>query len=106
MTQTDKLLRALAEIANRPFEQATILPPEVVAAMTDRESEIRQAIAFLDTVNVEDRQIVEGAYRGARAPLTRPGPIHQLERPIHHFIGYFAERLTDGGKRLARAAAE
>ena len=82
------------------------LAPEVVAAMTDRDSETRQAIEFLDTVNFEDREMVEGAYRGARAPLTQPGPIHQLERPIHHFICYLAERMTGGGKRLARAAAE
>ena len=74
--------------------------------MTDRDCQTRQAIAFLDTVNFEDRQMVEGAYRGARAPLTRPGPIHHLERPIHDFYGYLAERLTDGGKAAARAAAE
>jgi len=82
------------------------LAPEVIAAMMDPESEIQQAVEFLDTVNFEDRDVVEGAFRGARAPLTQPGPIHQLERPIHHFVSYLAERLTDGGRGLARAAAE
>jgi phenylpropionate dioxygenase-like ring-hydroxylating dioxygenase large terminal subunit len=82
------------------------LAPEVVAAMTDWEAETAAAAAFLDTVNNEDRHVVEGAYRGACAPLTAPGPIHPLERAIHHFIIYLAGRLTgDGGKR-ALAAAE
>ena len=80
------------------------LAPEVVAAMTDRHAETARAIEFLDTVNKEDRAVVEGAYRGATAPLTQPGPIHQLERPIHHFINYLARRLTGDGKRVARAA--
>lgn len=70
------------------------LAPEVVAAMTDRDAEIAAAVAFLDDVNNEDRAVVEGAYRGACAPLTTPGPIHQLERTIHHFIIYLAGRLN------------
>ncbi len=79
------------------------LAPEVVAGMGSREAETAAAAAFLDTVNNEDRHAVEGAYRGACAPLTTPGPIHPLERAIHHFIIYLAGRLT-GGDRALQAA--
>lgn len=71
------------------------LAPEVVAAMTDRDRATAAAVAFLDEVNNEDRAVVEGAYRGAGAPLTASGPINQLERTIHHFIIYLAGRLGD-----------
>ena len=70
------------------------LAPEVVEGMTDREVETAAAVAFLDEVNNEDRAVVEGAYRGACAPLTTSGPLHQLERSIHHFIIYLAGRIT------------
>ena len=80
------------------------LAPEVVAAMADPETEIRKAVDFLDEVNLEDKDVVEAAYRGAMAPLTEPGPIHQLERAIHHFIIYLAGRLTDGEGSYREAA--
>ena len=82
------------------------LAPEVIAGMTKPDEEIAAAAAFLDEVNNEDRAVVEGAYRGARAPLTTAGPIHPLERTIHHFIIYLAGRLTENGARGAREAAE
>ena len=82
------------------------LAPEVIAAMDDPAAGIADAVAFLDEVNNEDRAVVEGAYRGACAPLTTPGPIHQLERVIHHFIVYLAGRLTGGDAHREREAAE
>jgi len=81
------------------------LAPEVVAAMAEPEREIRWAVEFLDKVNLEDKDVVEAAYRGARAPLTEAGPIHQLERSIHHFIIYLADRLS-AGEGSYREAAE
>jgi len=82
------------------------IAPEVVAAMTDRDAEMAAATAFLDEVNNEDRHVVEAAYRGALAPLTTPGPIHQLERGIHHFIIYLAGRLAGGDTHGVQEAAE
>ena len=80
------------------------LAPEVVAAMRDPRAEIAAAAAFLGEVNNEDRAVVEGAYRGACAPLTTAGPIHQLERAIHHFIIYLSARLS--GAEDVKEAAE
>jgi phenylpropionate dioxygenase-like ring-hydroxylating dioxygenase large terminal subunit len=82
------------------------LAPEVVAAMPDRDAGIADAVAFLDQVNNEDRVVVEGAMRGALAPLTRPGPLHPLERAIHHFIIYLAGQLTAGQDQFGQEAAE
>ena len=79
--------------ANR-YDLYGIQDPDVMACCT---------AAFLDAVNNEDRHAVEGAYRGARAPLTTPGPIHPLERAIHHFIIYLAGRLNGGGRALQAA---
>lgn len=82
------------------------LAPEVVAAMKNPDREIADAVAFLDEVNNEDRAVVEGAYRGACAPNTTSGPIHQFERGIHHFIVYLANRLNGGGAEGVWEAAE
>ena len=80
------------------------LAPEVVAAMFDPETEMQNAVDFLDKVNLEDKDVVEAAYRGAQAPLTEAGPIHQLERAIHHFIIYLAGRLAGGEGPVWEAA--
>jgi choline monooxygenase len=41
--------------------------------------------AFFDKVNAEDRTVVEGIYKGSRAPLSRSGPLSWLEREIQRY---------------------
>ncbi|MBZ0161376.1 MAG: hypothetical protein K8H74_01545, partial [Notoacmeibacter sp.] len=54
---------------------------------------LKETIDFFDLVNAEDRMVVEGIYRGARAPLSKPGPLSWMERSIHDFIRYLALNL-------------
>jgi len=51
---------------------------------------------LLDEVNAEDRRGVEAVFRGAHAPLARPGHLSYLERPNYDFARYLARRLADG----------
>jgi phenylpropionate dioxygenase-like ring-hydroxylating dioxygenase large terminal subunit len=51
---------------------------------------------LLDQVNAEDRRGVEAVFRGAHAPLARPGHLSYLERPNYDFARYLARRLADG----------
>ncbi len=70
------------------------LAPEVLVGLDDPETFLRDTIGFFDKVNDEDRFIVEGIYKGARAPLSVGGPLSWMEREIHDFIRYLAGRLT------------
>ncbi len=67
--------------------------PERYAAIDDKETFVRDTIAFFDKVNAEDKLVVQGIYQGAKAPLSTPGPLSWMEREIHDFIGYLARRL-------------
>lgn len=69
------------------------LAPEVLAASEDPEGLIEKTKSFLDQVNAEDRMVVEGIYRGAKAPLAAPGPLCWLERENHEFTQYLARQL-------------
>jgi hypothetical protein len=69
------------------------LAPEVIASLPDRDGFVRDTVAFFDKVNAEDKGVVEGIYQGAKAPLSRPGPLSWMEREIHDFMGYLARRL-------------
>ncbi|MFZ5791917.1 MAG: aromatic ring-hydroxylating oxygenase subunit alpha [Pseudomonadota bacterium] len=80
------------------------LAPEVVAAMTDAETQKAELLAFFDKVNAEDRFIVEGLYQGVRAPAARPGRLSWLEREIHDFARYLATRLAGWRQRDLRPA--
>lgn len=71
------------------------LAPEVLAASSDREALVSEAVAFLDRVNEEDRVVVEGIFKGSKAPLTTPGPLSWLERENHEFTQYLARRMQD-----------
>ncbi len=68
--------------------------PEVLASTDRSEERLREATAFLDRVNQEDREVVEGIFQGAQAGLSRPGPLSWLERENHEFTQYLARRLT------------
>jgi choline monooxygenase len=82
------------------------LAPEVLASLSDRDTFIRDTIAFFDKVNAEDKHVVEGIYQGAKAPLSKPGRLSWMEREIHDFIGYLARRLTPPEARIRLAAGE
>ena len=69
------------------------LAPEVLAASKAPDKLIADTRAFLDKVNAEDREVVEGIYRGALAPLSRSGPLCWLERENHEFTQYLARHL-------------
>ena len=71
------------------------LAPEVLAAQADPQSYIAETKAFLDAVQLEDKQVVEGIFVGAKAPLSSPGPLSWLERENHEFTQYLARRLCD-----------
>ena len=71
------------------------LAPEVLAAQTDPQSYIAETKAFLDAIQLEDKQVVEGIFVGAKAPLSSPGPLSWLERENHEFTQYLARRLCD-----------
>jgi hypothetical protein len=79
--------------------------PEVHASLDDPINWVGELMTFFDTVNAEDRFVVEGIAQGSRAPDAVPGPLSWLEREIHDFAGYLASRLVPG-KDVRRQAAE
>ena len=71
------------------------LAPELLAAQSDPETYIAETKTFLDAVQLEDKNVVEGIFAGAKAPLSSPGPLSWLERENHEFTQYLARRLCD-----------
>ena len=71
------------------------LAPEVLVAQSDPETYIAETKTFLDAVQLEDKNVVEGIFAGAKAPLASPGPLSWLERENHEFTQYLARRLCD-----------
>jgi len=69
------------------------IAPEVLAASQNRELLINEVSDILDQVNEEDRIIIEGLYKGANAPLSKPGLLCWLEQQNHEFIQYLAKHL-------------
>jgi phenylpropionate dioxygenase-like ring-hydroxylating dioxygenase large terminal subunit len=83
------------------------IAPEVLDGLGDgREKWLGDLVAFFDKVNAEDRFVVEGIYKGCRAPLARSGRWSWLERELHDFARYLAARLVPDATGLRRAAAE
>ncbi len=74
--------------------------PERYAALEDKDEYVTQTIAFFDKVNDEDKLVVQGIYQGAKAPLSKPGPLSWMEREIHDFIGYLARRMSPQAKTV------
>ena len=70
------------------------LAPEVHAALGEgRDQWVNELTDFFDRVNAEDKFVVEGIYKGSRAPFASRGPLSWLEREIHDFARYLARRL-------------
>ena len=74
---------------------SVLVAPEVLAAQSDPETYIAETKTFLDAVQLEDKNVVEGIFAGAKAPLSSPGPLSWLERENHEFTQYLARRLCD-----------
>jgi choline monooxygenase len=74
--------------------------PERYAALEDKDKFVTETIAFFDKVNDEDKLVVQGIYQGAKAPLSKPGPLSWMEREIHEFIGYLARRMPPKAKAV------
>ncbi len=69
--------------------------PEVHRALgAGLQAWVDELVAFFDKVNAEDRFVVEGIFRGSRAPSAEGGPLSWLEREIHDFMGYIHRSLT------------
>ena len=76
------------------------IAPEVDAALSEplaREAWMQDLMTFFDHVNNEDRFVVEGIFSGAQSSLSRAGPLSWLEREIHDFQKYLAQRLCGDG---------
>lgn len=71
------------------------LAPEVMDSADDSLALIAEKKAFLDKVQVEDRHVVEGIFRGAMSPLAVPGPLSWMEQENHQFARYLARHLCD-----------
>ena len=78
------------------------IAPEVDAMLTDtaeRAAWIRDLVTFFEHVNGEDRHVVEGIYAGSRSSFASPGQLSWLEREIHDFQKYLAQRLAPDTQR-------
>jgi len=67
--------------------------PEVYDSLEDPESWVSELLTFFDDVNAEDRFVVEGIYDGSGSEYATSGPLSWLEREIHDFQVYLAQRL-------------
>ena len=61
------------------------IAPERLEGLDDPDAFLATTVEFFDQVNDEDRMVTEGIFRGARAPLSEPGPYSWLERSLHDF---------------------
>lgn len=83
------------------------LAPELHDSLEDVDGFVNDLVGFFKKVNAEDRFVVEGIFRGAKAPYTEPGALSWLERELHDFMKYLASRLpVESGEAHLREAAE
>lgn len=68
--------------------------PEVLAKVNDLAAFTAKWRAFFDTLNSEDRGVVEGVRAGAGARLAMPGPLSHLERFSYDFGRYLSRKLS------------
>jgi hypothetical protein len=47
----------------------------------------------MPAVNAEDKTVVEGIQRGARADMVTPARLHPYERPLLLFARFLADKL-------------
>jgi len=82
------------------------LAPELHESLEDVDAFVDEMVTFFEKVNAEDREVVEGIYRGAYAPYTQPGPLSWLERELHDFMKYLSSRLPAESTATLQEAAE
>jgi phenylpropionate dioxygenase-like ring-hydroxylating dioxygenase large terminal subunit len=70
--------------------------PEFLAEVNDRDAFTAKWRQFFDTVNAEDRAVVEGVRAGAESVLARPGRLCRLERFTYDFGRYLHRKLACG----------
>ena len=70
--------------------------PEVLADQRDPEAYVGELLDLLNTVNSEDRPIVEGVFRGVQRTSLQRGPLSYFERNVYDFDRYIARSLSDG----------
>jgi hypothetical protein len=51
----------------------------------------------IPAVNAEDKAVVEGIQRGARAGMVTPARLHPYERPLLLFARFLADKLQRNG---------
>ena len=68
--------------------------PEVLAEVNDRAAFTAKWRAFFDTLNAEDRGVVEGVRASAGARLAASGPLSYLERFSYDFGRYLHRKLS------------
>jgi len=83
------------------------LAPEVYEALGEtRDAWVKELVDFFDRVNAEDKFVVEGIFKGSKAPLASRGPLSWLEREIHDFARYLDAKLNGPIVTEKRIAAE
>ncbi|MDG2406092.1 MAG: SRPBCC family protein [Paracoccaceae bacterium] len=73
------------------------IAPEVEAMLKEsgeKAAWIKDLVKFFEHVNGEDREVVEGIYAGSHSSFAVPGQLSWLEREIHDFQKYLAQRLV------------
>ena len=70
------------------------IAPEVLENHADREGFIESTKEFLVRVNAEDKVVVEGIFKGANSPLSKPGPLSWLEQQNHEFAQYLTKAIV------------
>jgi phenylpropionate dioxygenase-like ring-hydroxylating dioxygenase large terminal subunit len=70
------------------------MAPEHLADVEDRSKYIQENEAYFDLVNQEDRTLLESMQTAQHAPLTRPGRLSHMERPLWEFQKYLARSMA------------
>ena len=87
---------AAGRVGRTRIRYGAALAPEVIDSADDSHALIAEKKAFLDKVQVEDRHVVEGIFRGAGSPLATSGPLSWMEQENHQlpaiWQGGFATR--------------
>ena len=72
------------------------IPPENLADVPadDYDAWLDGIVAYMDTANGEDKELVEALHVGTASPLLPEGTLHPIERNLWQFTRYLA-RICD-----------
>ena len=68
--------------------------PELWSAEADRAGVVERIVELIDTVNAEDRPVIEGVWRALHHSGAARGPFSYLEGNVYDIDHYLATRLT------------